>query len=191
MAVIENRQPPAGAVTGVTGACRHKVAAGLARCRRAVVTGRTGAGGDGTVIERRWDPGGGGVAAVARGRRYDVIAGLARCRLPVMTADTRARCALEAERVVVKTGNAPYGGRVTQITLRAGWDVIRRFNRRRYTGSARVAAGAESWCALEYSPDMARFTSHRAMGSRERKACLEVIEFVTRLGRASLVLGQL
>jgi hypothetical protein len=190
MAVIENRQPPAGAVTSVTRACRHKVAAGFARCRRAVVTARTGAGRDRTVVKGGRTPGGSGVAAVARRRGREVVAGFARCRRAivtlrtgaggdaravecngrhpgtaavaavarrrgrevvagfarcrraVVTADTRARCAPEAGRVVVKTGNAPYGGRVTQITLRAGWDVFRRFDRRRDTGSARVAADA-------------------------------------------------
>ena len=158
---------------------------GLARRLSAVMTGGAAARCHGAVIEPARSPGSSGMTTIAGRRGWNVVGGFACGCLPVMTSYALVRGASETKGVVVKTSDAPYSGGVTQITLRAGRNVIRRFYRRRDTGSARVAASTDSWCAFEYSAHVTRFTFHRAMRADKRESGFQVIE----TGCSSLVLG--
>lgn len=161
-AVIEcSWSPGTGVVAAVTRCRRGNMVTRLAGRGGAVVALRASTGGDAGVIERHGrHPGTGAVAAVARRRSRNVVAGLACGCLPVMAARALARRAVEPEGTVVKTGGAPYGGRVAQITFWAGWNVVRRLHCGRYVGGTRVTAGAHFRCALKYSAHVTRLALH-------------------------------
>jgi hypothetical protein len=178
-------------MTAVARRCGRDMIAGLATRRGAVMTRRTSTGRNASVIETGRFPRCGAMTSVARRGGRNVVAGLACGCLPVVAPYAFARGAAEAEGVVIKNGGAPYRRGVAQITLRAGWDVIRRFSCCRYMGSARVTSGTGFWCTFEYSAHVARFTSHGAMRAPKREPCFEVIEAAAWSGCASLVLGQL
>jgi hypothetical protein len=127
MAVIENRQPAGGAVTGIARACRHEVAAGFAGRRGAVMTRRTGTRCNRTVIKCRRFPRRSGVTVVARGHGYNVCRGLAGGGRTVMTGGTGAR----GDGTVIKGCWQPRGGAVTAVARRRGYHVITGFAGRR------------------------------------------------------------
>jgi hypothetical protein len=185
------RSPRRGAVAAIARRRGRDMSGGLAGCATAVMTGDAAPGRNDSVIEAGRSPRCGAMTRVARRAGRNVVTGLACGCLPVVAPYAFARGAAEAEGTVVKDSSGPYRRGMAQITLRAGWDVIRRFSCCRYMGSARVTSGTDSWCTFEYSADVAGFTSHGAMRAPKREPCFEVIEAAAWSGCASLVLGQL
>ena len=134
-----------------------------------VATGTVGGRREATVIHMfGWQPGCWCVATVTRSLRGPMVGCLASRGTAVVTG---VASSVVYSRMVELCPTETFC-RVTGITTRHCWDVLRGFDNviSSKSHAAGVATGAIAWCALKNPADMTRFTACRRMNPRQRKA---------------------